>query len=327
MTEGGSVARESIGIDVGGTKVLAGLLVAAGDRAEFMSLTRVRTPDTAEALVDVVVEAVAALDAPAAAPVGIGCAGLVDRRGIVRSSPNLPDVRDLRLAEEVGSRIDRSVTVANDATCAALAEHTLGAGVGIDDLVVVTLGTGIGCGLIIGGRLAVGARGFAGEAGHMVIDPTGPICACGRRGCWERYASGSGLARMTEEARSAGHLDDLVGSHVEGGRDEVTSVELDAAAREGSAGAIAIYKRFSDRLALGLANLANVFDPERIILGGGLVKAADLFLEPTRRALAAHLYDHASRPVPIELAQFGEEAAAVGAALLATSGHATGNGS
>lgn len=311
------MVTEAIGVDVGGTKVLAGLVEPSGARAGLVSSARVPTPATARGLVDAIVDVVATLDAPRSLPVGIGCAGLVDRDGVVRSSPNLADLHDLRLAEETGDRLGRVVTVANDATCAVLAEHRLGAGAGIDDLVLVTLGTGIGCGFIVDGRVRVGARGFAGEAGHMVIDPAGPPCVCGKRGCWERYASGSGLARIAAEAMDVGQLGDVAVSTAGGGGVHVAPEELDEAARAGSVGAEAVYRLFSDRLALGLANLVNVLDPELVILGGGLVKAADLFMEPTRKALGEYLYDYRSRPVRLELAELGEEATVVGAALLA----------
>ena len=130
--------------------------------------------------------------------------GLITLDGVLRSSPNVPTVTELDVAGRLGERLGRRVAVSNDATCAALAEWRTGAGRGVDDMVMVTLGTGIGGGVVAAGRLVVGANGFTGEFGHMVVDPDGPPCVCGRRGCWERYASGSGLAQLARAAAVGG---------------------------------------------------------------------------------------------------------------------------
>ena len=154
---------------------------------------------------------------------------------MLRSSPNVPDVIELDVAGRLVDRLGRPVAVGNDATCAALAEWTVGAGRGVDDMVMVTLGTGIGGGVVAGGRLLVGANGFAGEFGHMVVDPNGPPCPCGRRGCWERYASGSGLAQLARTAAVGGRLRRVV--EVAGGDPALVRGEhVQAAAREGDAG-------------------------------------------------------------------------------------------
>ncbi len=309
---------DAIGVDIGGTKVLAGLLVATGEPGPLASVARFVTPLRTDDLVEVVVAAVESFDVPDDVPVGVGCAGLVDRAGVVRSSPNLSDLRDLPLADELSEHLGRPVTVANDATCAAWGEHMVGAAVGVADVIVVTLGTGIGCGLVADGMPVIGTRGFAGEAGHMVVDSAGEPCICGNRGCWERYASGSGLGRLLSEALEAGDLPDVAAAA--GGVEAVTHDHLDAAARNGSVGALAVYRDYANWLGLGLANLVNILDPELVVLGGGLIKAADLFMEPTRSSLVEHLYDARSRPVRLAVASLGEEATAVGAALLARAG-------
>ncbi|MFZ9630261.1 MAG: ROK family protein, partial [Ilumatobacteraceae bacterium] len=183
------------GIDVGGTKCLGVVLDASG---QLVGEWRRPTPKTPDALIETLV-----LLAGEMAPfdsLGVGVPGLVTRSGTLRAAPHLLEVSDFEVGALLTARLGLDVRVDNDATCATAAEWRLGAGVGSDDLVMVTLGTGIGGGVVAGGRLVRGAHGFTGEFGHMVVDPTGPPCPCGRRGCWERYASGTALARLGREA-------------------------------------------------------------------------------------------------------------------------------
>jgi glucokinase len=182
---------------------------------------------------------------------------------------------------------------------------------------MVTLGTGIGGGIVVDGRLVEGANGFAGEIGHMVVDPHGPRCPCGRRGCWERFASGSGLARLGREAALAGEARRIV--ELAGGDPEAVRGEhVTRAAAEGDPQALAVMASFGWWLALGLANLANTFDPECFVLGGGLVEAGEILLQPVRNAFMNLVEAPSLRP-PIDIlpAALGERAGAVGAALLA----------
>ena len=159
-------------------------------------------------------------------------------------------------------------------------------------------------------------NGFAGEFGHMVVDPVGPQCPCGRRGCWERYASGSGLAMLAREAATGHRLHDVV-RHAGGDPQAVRGEHVQTAARDGDAEALAVIDDFARWVALGLANLTNVLDPELFVLGGGLAAASDLYLDPIRRWFAELLYQPELRPIPrIEFARWGPLAGAVGAALL-----------
>jgi glucokinase len=193
----------------------------------------------------------------------------------------------------------------------------LGAGQRSSDLLLVTLGTGIGGGLVTGGQLVRGANRFAGEIGHMVVDVHGPPCPCGKRGCWERYASGSGLGRLGREAAEAGHSRRIV--ELAGGDPvAVRGEHVTTAATEGDEGALAVVDRFAWWVGLGLANLANIFDPECIVLGGGLAGSGRLFLKPVRAAFTELVEAAEYRPdIRIVLAELGERAGAVGAALLA----------
>ncbi|MDQ1357024.1 MAG: glucokinase [Acidimicrobiaceae bacterium] len=309
---------EVIGVDVGGTKILALQLRADGSLGQE---TRKLTPRGGEAVLDAIAEAVDSLGPVKA--VGVGAPGLVDHAGILQFAPNLPHVVGLPVRAGLEQRLPGVVvTVGNDATCAGWAERLLGAGQGSHDLLMVTLGTGIGGGLVGGGELLLGANGFSGEIGHMVVDIHGPPCPCGKRGCWERFASGSGLGRLGREAAEAGQAP-RVAQLAGGDPVAVRGEHVTAAALEGDAGAMDVIHRFAWWVALGLANLANVFDPECIVLGGGLAESGGVFLEPVRTAFNDLVEAAEYRPpIRIVLAQLGERAGAVGAALLAR--HASG---
>jgi glucokinase len=300
------------GIDIGGTKALGVVIDGEG---RLLGEARRPTPRGESAIVDTLLAV--ADDLGHVDTLGIGAAGLVTSDGRVRAAPNLPGIHEFRLAEALGERLGRTIPVDNDATCALLAEWKLGAARGASEVVLVTLGTGIGGALVTGGMLQRGANGFAGEPGHMVVDPNGPPCVCGRRGCWERYASGSGLGRLAREAAIAGLLADVV--VLAGGDAEVVRSEhLIHAASEGDAGAIAVLDAFAWWVALGLVNLANVLDPALIVVGGGLIEAAELLMEPVERHFVDLLYAPDARPHPVIVAAtLGERAGATGAALLA----------
>lgn len=305
----------TVGVDVGGTKCL-GVAVAGG---EVVAEEQVPTPTAGgEALLDTVAGLAAELAARAGAPlssVGVGVPGIVSRGGTLLFAPNLRAAGGLAVSAGLGDRLSVPVEADNDATCAAWGEHQMGAARGLTDVILVTLGTGIGGGIVAGGRLHRGAHGFAGEIGHIVVDPAGPPCGCGRRGCWERFASGSGLGILGRDAALAGRADrvaDLAGGDPEAVRGE----HVTAALAEGDAGAIAVVAEFARWVALGLANLANLFDPETFVIGGGLVAAGDALLDPVRAALAAELAGQARPPVDVVPAALGPRAGAIGAACL-----------
>jgi glucokinase len=301
-----------VGIDVGGTKCLGVVLDASG---ETVGEWRRPTPQHPDALVDTLVEMVRDM-APSDA-IGVGVPGLVTRTGTLRAAPHLPDVGDLELGPLLSARLGTDVYVDNDATCAAAAEWRLGAGVGSNDLIMVTLGTGIGGGVVAGGHLVRGAHGFTGEMGHMVVDPAGPPCPCGRRGCWERYASGTGLARLAREAAEVRRLQRVV-ELAGGSPDDVRGEDVCIAAAEGDDEALAVVDEFARWVAIGLVNLTNLLDPDRFVLGGGLAESSELYIEPIRRWFVELLYAPHLRPHPdLVFARFGPYAGAVGAAVLA----------
>ena len=307
----------AIGVDLGGTKLLG--LAVAGD-GTLLAEHRIPTPRGGGAILSALGAMVRELDARvgAASNVGVGAPGLVDRAGRIRVAPNLPGVRDLDVASGLSQLLGgRRVAVENDATCAGWGERTHGAAAGAANALVVTLGTGIGGGVIVEGRLMRGAHGFGGEIGHMVVDPQGPRCGCGRRGCWERFASGSGLGILAREAAHAGQgarIVELAGGDPEAVRGE----HVTRAASEGDREAAVVMDRYGWWLATGLANLANAFDPEIIVLGGGMVSAGEVLLEPARRQFTQLLEGYGVRPpIPIVPAALGERAGAFGAAALA----------
>ncbi|MCU4184094.1 ROK family protein [Acidiferrimicrobium sp. IK] len=331
-----------VGVDIGGTKILAVRLapLARPARAEgeppnqggpsrgaiagaVEAEARRPTPRDGAEVVARIFEVVRDL-CPAAPPeaVGIGIPGLVDRGGVMRFSPHLPGLVGLPVADQLAVGLPGSrLWVGNDATAAGWAEHRFGAAVGADDVLMVTLGTGIGGGIVSGGALNEGADRFAGEFGHMVIDPHGPLCPCGKQGCWERYASGSGLGQLGREA-ALGHRAPGVLARAGGDPEAVRGEHVTQAARDGDPDALGIMARFAWWLALGLANLANAFDPRVIVLGGGLIEAGDVLLGPVRKAFAELVEAPGERRVRIEAAVLGERAGAIGSGLLAAGGAA-----
>jgi glucokinase len=303
------------GIDVGGTKVL-GVLLDPGDPAAVLDEARVPTPEGTAAVLDAMADVVRALgEAAPVTAVGVGIAGLVDRAGTLHVGPNLPGLHGVRVGPELGARLGLPIRIDNDATCAAWGEHLAGAARGVSDALLVTLGTGIGSGLIADDELVRGAHGFGGEAGHMVVDPRGPWCPCGRRGCWERFASGSGLGWLGREAAEAGRF--RRGVELARGADAVRGEHVTRAAAEGDAEALHLMRTFADWVALGIGNLLTLLDSSLVVVGGGLVEAGDLLLEPVRAALPGHLMAPEVRTdVRVVAAELGEHAGAIGAALL-----------
>ena len=305
-----------IGVDVGGTKVLAGEV--APDGRVLRTATR-RTPGrrvSVRVLEDALTEAVREV-ADGRTPIGVGlaAAGFVDAAGDrVMFAPHLPwageDVRR-RLSERWGA----PVTLDNDANCAAHAESRLGAARGASSAVVVTMGTGIGGALLVGGRLLRGANGMAGEFGHMQVVPDGRACECGRLGCWEQYSSGNALVRFAR-ARVVAEptvLTDLC----QGQPDQLTGPMVTAAAEDGDLVARQAFASVGDWLGVGLAGLVAAFDPEVVVVGGGVSAAGDRLLDPARIALGRALVGAEHRVVPeVRVAHLGPEAGLVGAALL-----------
>ena len=311
--------KAAIGLDMGGTKT-AGLLLDADCRV--ISAHTLPTPSrdgpeavlaTLEAVTTRLRSDAAALDISVVA-LGVGVPGLVTITGELRFAGHLGGPVGLDLATLLPERFGLPTVVENDNTCAGYAEWSAGAGQGFDDLLYVGLGTGIGGGIIAGGVPQRGAHGFAGEVGHIVTDPLGGPCTCGRRGCWELTASGTALGRQAEQAITDGHW--IAPS---GLARPLSGATVMAQAALGVAGALQVLDGFARHLAVGLVDLTLVLDPGCIVLGGGAMTRHDLLLPAVRERFGHLLGDSSSaRPVPeLRAASFGPDAGAVGAALLA----------
>jgi len=304
------------GFDIGGTKTLALVVSDQGDVVHQVRVPRPRGPDeTVEQLCTMVadVQRAAAVDI---ASVGIGIAGAISRSGSVQFSPNIAELVDFPLRDLLAQRLVLPTVVDNDATAATWAEHQQGAGRGAQDLLYVALGTGIGTGFVLDGRIYRGAHGFAGESGHIVIDRHGPEHISGVRGPWEMYASGSGLGALARQWASEGRLAGVLDAadSVEAIRGEHVS----AAIQDNDRDALALLDEFASYVAVGMTNLMYVLDPARIVLGGGLVEIGEPLRVRVQQWVDKTTLGGAFRPhVPIVLAELGPQSAALGAALLA----------
>lgn len=323
--------RIVIGVDVGGTKVAAALARGRLPGPEARSSSELETPEILDRFIvptDVTSSeaAVRSIEACIAdighgsgrvEAIGVGVASMVDfAGGHVVDSVNLP-LSDVPLRDLLQRRFGVPVVIDNDATVAAIGEWVYGAGVGTSDMIMLTLGTGVGGGIISGGRPLRGYSGAAGELGHIVIDVNGPECPanCPGRGCLEAYAAGpamgaAALAAAELEPQSA------LGRALAAGR-TVDSRLLTRLALEGDAGAIAVLQRTGEYLGAGLVTLSNIFDPQLFVIGGGASAAGDLLLEPARRILAARALPPARDRVRVVTAELGGDAGPVGGAALA----------
>ncbi|GLY32862.1 ROK family glucokinase [Kineosporia sp. NBRC 101731] len=312
----------TIGVDVGGTKIAAGVVDADG---RILERLRVPTPEGVDAIDTSIAEAVEQLKQTEAgrqvAAVGVAAAGFVnEHRTVVRFAPNIA-WREHPLAESVGKRVGLPVIVENDANAAAWAEYRFGAGRGSTDVATVTVGTGVGGGIVLDGHLIRGAYGIAAEIGHLRVVPNGRACGCGQTGCWEQYASGRALARSAFELairdpKAAAPLIEAAGGKIDG----LVGSMITEVALAGDPAAIGLFSELGRWLGEGIAALANVLDPAVVVIGGGVAEVGDLLLEPARKAYALHLSGGANRPhLQIRPAQMGNEAGIIGAADLARS--------
>lgn len=315
----------SIGIDIGGTKVSGGVLDEEG---RILVRTRRDTPDRSKApqvVEDTIVEVIEELLVLAAeaeveqpSTVGVGAAGFVaaDRSTVV-FAPHL-SWRNEPLRASLGQRIDLPISIDNDANAALWAEQRFGAARGATHAVMITLGTGIGGAIMVGGQLMRGRYGIAGEFGHMQVVPGGQRCECGNRGCWEQYSSGNALVREARGLAMANSpmATDLL-AHVGGDPGALTGPRITEAAKAGDATATELLAEIGHWLGIGIANLAAALDPEIFVVGGGVSAAGDLLLDPARDTFSRHLTGRGYRPAAsIVAARFGPDAGLIGAAAL-----------
>jgi glucokinase len=318
-----ATGRLAIGLDIGGTKIAGAVVDECGElHAELVEPTPEESD--AEAVTAVLLDLVERLRAGHEIHcIGVGAAGIVEwPAGKMLWAPNNA-YRDWPVREQLEKATGLPTVVDNDANVAALAEARLGhRAAGSDregpytNMVLVTVGTGIGGGLVFDGRIHRGPTGMAAELGHIILNPDGPVCGCGNHGCFEAYASGTALSRMAREA-AADDPDGLI-ARLGAEQGEVDGHTVVLAVERGDPTAEAIFARLGRWLGVGIASLANIFEVEAVVVGGGLVTTGDLLLEPARVAAREYAYAPTARGVaPIVAATFGAAAGTIGAALLA----------
>jgi glucokinase len=313
------MAREqaAIGVDAGGTSTKAAVVDRAGrivGRLERPTDPNAGTKGILSIVEDLLERSSSELDVVVEA-VGVGAAGFVDAStGAITFAPNLV-YDDPQIAEAVRSRVGLPVILDNDANVAAWGERAFGTAQGSDHVALVTLGTGIGSGFIVEGQLVRGFTGAGAEIGHTVIDPNGPQCKCGLRGCLEQFASGTAIERMAHEAVA----DDPQSTILQFAKSphEIDAEDVTKAARQYDETARNILRRAGQALAVGLSNIVNVFDPEIIVLAGSVARAGEPFLGPARDELVRMTGAQRRRPVRIDITKLGGDAGLIGAAALA----------
>ena len=305
------------GIDVGGTKIAGGVVDEDGTIVEQL---RVESPATdAEAIEEAIAGLVIELRSRhAIETVGVGAAGYVDKaRAVVLFAPNVA-WRNEDLKAELEKRVELPVVIENDANAAAWGEFRYGAAHDAEDLLLVTVGTGVGGGLVLDGEVYRGANGVGAEIGHMRVVPNGILCGCGKHGCFEQYASGSALVREARSlALSGAQIAQGMLQRAGGELTKITGPLITEAAQDGDAGATQQLAELGRWLGEGMASLTEILDPEVIVVGGGVSEAGDLLLDPARRAFAGQLVGRGFRPIPeIRKARLGNRAGLIGAADL-----------
>jgi glucokinase len=306
-------------VDLGGTKIIAAVVLPDG-KIISRNYCLTMADHGPEIVIDRILVAVnrataqATLNTSDVIGIGIAAAGIMDTsRGIVATSPNLPRWYNVPLRDIIADRLGVVTYVINDANAAALGEHRFGAGVGFDNIVYLTVSTGIGGGIIIGGELYSGADGCAGEIGHMTVEANGPRCHCGNFGCLEALASGWAVAKTALRRIRSGEKSSIV-ELVNGRLESVTAETVAAAARRGDQLAADIVADAAKYLGIGLANLVNIFNPELIVIGGGLSKMGDMLLKPARKVLKERAFRLPAQTAHIARARLGSNAGIIGAA-------------
>jgi glucokinase len=307
-----------IGVDLGGTNIRAALADETGKILRHAGRPTAAHEGRASVLARIVatIREAAGSDLSNVRGIGIGAPGPLDPwKGIVHEAPNLPGWFNVPLRDIVQTEFGIRTFVGNDANLAALAEHRFGAGRGANDLIYITISTGIGGGILIDGKLLLGADGFAGEVGHISVEPNGPQCNCGNVGCLEALAAGPAIARQAVEriqAGAASRITELVASDLS----QVTAATVDRAAREGDPLAVEIFQRAGFYLGIGLVNLIHIFNPRLFVVGGGVSKAGDLIFKPAWAVVEERAMPSMKRDVHLKLAELGDDVGVLGGVAL-----------
>ncbi len=314
--------RLVIGIDLGGTKTSTALVDCSG-RIIAHDYQKTRVAEGQEAVIGSMLDGARRVMAQAGvtraqvAAAGIGAPGPLEiETGVVVAPPNLPDWERVPLKQLVEDGLGITAFIENDANAAALGEYRFGAGRGTRHMIYVTVSTGIGGGLILDGRLYHGASGMAGEVGHTTLVPYGPLCGCGNRGCLEALASGTSIARRARE-RIARGVPTLMADLAGGDLERITAKLVAEAADRGDTEAQDILAEAMDYLGIGMANLVNLFNPQVIVIGGGLTNIGEALFEPVRRAIDRHAFPAPAQAVRVVRAELGDDVGVLGAAAVA----------
>ena len=317
-----ATGKPVVAVDLGGTKIAAGLVSRSGDishRERALTLA-VEGPAPVMERLFAVIEAVlnqAKLKPADTAGICAAAASPIDMNtGMVTNAPNLPGWEAIPLRKIIKEKYGVDAFLINDAKAAALGEHEFGAGKGINNLICITLGTGIGGGIITGGGLYLGQSGAAGEVGHMTVDVNGPKCVCGNVGCWELFASGTAMEGEAARRLAGGEKSSLR-TLFEAGGHQVKAEQIAEAARQSDRLALSVIEWSANHIGTGLVNLANIFNPELIVVGGGLIKIGALLLEPAFKAVKQRTFPVISRAVRVVPSKIGDDAAILGAAAFA----------
>lgn len=311
-----------LGVDTGGTGVK---YVVTDDAGAILERGEVATdPASVANTMQRLRAAVAAAlggepDLPRLAAMGMACAGIVNpTTGMLGRSPNLPGWEDRNLATDIHTVFKEiPLALVNDVNGALYGEFRQGAGRGCRDLIMIALGTGVGGGVILQGELVLGRNFGAGEIGHMVLDPAGPPCTCGGRGCLEAWAGSMGLLRRAREIAAEGDPETALARLVASRGPALNTLNLSELAREGDGTAAGIFHEAGCRLGQAIGNLVNLLDPDRIIIGGGVAQAGDLILDPCREMVPGLILAREAKDISVVMAELGPLAAAVGSACLA----------
>jgi glucokinase len=311
-----------LGIDLGGTKIIAGLVERSG-RILAREYCETQAAAGPAQVIDRLIEATTtvlasqSIELSEVNAIGVAAPGPIDAAsGTVTAPPNLPGWHDVPLARLIQSRISLPTYLENDAAAAALAEFTFGAGRGCQHMIYVTASTGIGGGYVLNGRLYQGAVGAAGEIGHMTLLPNGPLCGCGNRGCLEALASGTAIARDARERVSRG-VPTLIAELVNGDLTKISAKVVAQAADDGDIEAQEILQEALGYLGVGVANLVNLFNPEIIVIGGGLTNMGERLFETVRRVIDRRAFPISAHTVRVRPAQLGSDVGLLGAAAVA----------
>ncbi len=311
-----------LGIDLGGTKILTSVV---NEEGRMLSRDHSITPAAKgrEAVIRAIMEstehalAEANVSASDLAAIGIGAPGLSNpRTGVLYTSPNLPGWHDVPLRDIISGELDKTTYLINDANAAAVGELYYGAGRGARHFIYITVSTGIGGGIIIDGEIYDGATGTAGELGHMVIEDNGPLCNCGNTGCWEMLASGTALAAEARRIIERG-ADNTILEYAGGAVEKVNAEAIHEAAKAGDELANRLIGRSAYYLGVGLANLVNIFNPEVIVIGGGLSNIGDMLLLPAYEEAERRAFKQSYQATRFASAELGRNSGVIGAAAYA----------